>query len=72
MVNLLHDMAHLRGSSILMVTHDARVLDIADRVIRMEDGHPPSRVNAVSDVLFERRQEDRPFSPSPIACYQSE
>lgn len=42
-VNLLHDMARLRDSSILMVTHDARVLDIADRVVRMEDGRilPP-------------------------------
>lgn len=37
-VNLLQDLARRQGSPILLVTHDSRILDIADRVIRMEDG----------------------------------
>jgi putative ABC transport system ATP-binding protein len=35
---LLRDMAKSRGTPILMVTHDPRILDIADRVVAMEDG----------------------------------
>jgi putative ABC transport system ATP-binding protein len=37
-VDLLHDLAKRQGSSILMVTHDNRILDIADRILEMEDG----------------------------------
>ena len=36
--HLLRDMAKSRGTPILMVTHDPRILDIADRVVTMEDG----------------------------------
>jgi len=37
-VTLLRDLARSRGVPILMVTHDPRILDIADRVVAMEDG----------------------------------
>jgi len=37
-VRLLRDLARRRGVPILMVTHDPRILDIADRIIAMEDG----------------------------------
>jgi putative ABC transport system ATP-binding protein len=37
-VHLLRDLARSRGVPILMVTHDPRILDIADRVVAMEDG----------------------------------
>lgn len=37
-VNLLQELARSRGCPVLMVTHDNRVLDIADRIIHMEDG----------------------------------
>ena len=36
--HLLRDLAKSRGAPILMVTHDPRILDIADRVVTMEDG----------------------------------
>ncbi|MCB4822368.1 ATP-binding cassette domain-containing protein [Roseicella aerolata] len=37
-VRLLRDLARRRGVPILLVTHDPRILDIADRIIAMEDG----------------------------------
>jgi putative ABC transport system ATP-binding protein len=37
-VEILLRLAREEGSTILMVTHDARIADVADRVIEMEDG----------------------------------
>lgn len=37
-VHLMRDLAKRDGMPILLVTHDPRILDIADRVIAMEDG----------------------------------
>ena len=37
-VELLQQMAREQGCTVLMVTHDSRILDIADRVVHMEDG----------------------------------
>lgn len=37
-VELMQRLAREQGSPILMVTHDNRVLDIADRIIHIEDG----------------------------------
>jgi putative ABC transport system ATP-binding protein len=38
-VDLLKDLARQQGCGVLMVTHDPRILDIADRLLQMEDGH---------------------------------
>lgn len=38
-VDLLKRLAREKGCSVLMVTHDNRILDVADRIVRMEDGH---------------------------------
>lgn len=38
-VELMQRLAKEQGCAILMVTHDNRILDIADRIIHMEDGH---------------------------------
>jgi putative ABC transport system ATP-binding protein len=38
-VKLLQQLAKEQGCTILLVTHDNRILDIADRIIHMEDGH---------------------------------
>lgn len=37
-VDLLRGLANDQGCSVLMVTHDSRILDVADRLVRMEDG----------------------------------
>jgi putative ABC transport system ATP-binding protein len=37
-VNVMQKLAREQGSTILLVTHDNRILDIADRIIHLEDG----------------------------------
>src|SRR6266404_1016216 len=34
----MSDLAHKRGRAVVIVTHDSRVLDFADRIVRIEDG----------------------------------
>ncbi|MFM9157556.1 MAG: DevA family ABC transporter ATP-binding protein, partial [Dolichospermum sp.] len=46
-VNLMQILAKEQHCTILLVTHDDRILDIADRVIRMEDG----RLNTATNLL---------------------
>jgi putative ABC transport system ATP-binding protein len=38
-VHLMQILAKEQGCTILLVTHDNRILDVADRIIHMEDGH---------------------------------
>ncbi|QFZ93388.2 DevA family ABC transporter ATP-binding protein [Synechococcus elongatus] len=38
-VDLMQQLAKEQGCTILLVTHDNRILDIADRILEMEDGH---------------------------------
>ena len=48
-VELLRRLAREQGCGVLMVTHDPRILDVADRLLEMEDGllqEVPVRVNA--------------------------
>ncbi|RCJ20011.1 ABC transporter [Nostoc sp. ATCC 43529] len=37
-VNLMQTLAKEQGCTILLVTHDNRILDVADRIVEMEDG----------------------------------
>jgi putative ABC transport system ATP-binding protein len=37
-VEIMRQLAKQQGCTILMVTHDNRILDVADRIIQMEDG----------------------------------
>ena len=37
-VELLHRLSREQGCAVLMVTHDPRILDVADRILEMEDG----------------------------------
>ena len=38
-VELMQQLAKEQGCTILLVTHDNRILDIADRILHIEDGH---------------------------------
>src|SRR5262245_38298308 len=37
-VDILHNLAKAQGCTILLVTHDNRILDVADRIVTLEDG----------------------------------
>lgn len=37
-VNLMQQLAREQGCTILIVTHDNRILDVADRIVELEDG----------------------------------
>ena len=37
-MQMMSDLAHKRGRSVVIVTHDSRVLSFADRVVKIEDG----------------------------------
>ena len=50
-VNLLKAHAKEQGGTIILVTHDNRVLDIADRIVTMVDGRMASSVN-VGEATF--------------------
>ena len=45
-VEIMQRLAKEQGTTILMVTHDNRILDVADRIVHMEDGSL-----AKSDIL---------------------
>jgi putative ABC transport system ATP-binding protein len=38
-VEIMRKLAKERGSAVVLVTHDNRILDVADRLIHMEDGY---------------------------------
>jgi putative ABC transport system ATP-binding protein len=37
-IGLLRDLAHAHRRAVVVVTHDARIMDQADRIVRIEDG----------------------------------
>ncbi len=51
-VEMLHRLARRQGCAVLIVTHDHRILDVADRVMQLDDGRlrsfaEPVSINAV-------------------------
>lgn len=49
-VEMMQKLAKEQGCTILLVTHDNRILDIADRIIYMEDGRLSNNPNAAATV----------------------
>jgi putative ABC transport system ATP-binding protein len=43
-VEMLKELAATEGSTVLLVTHDSRILDVADRIVNMIDGHIASEI----------------------------
>ena len=54
-VMTLHDLARDEGRGVLIVTHDPRVEDVADRILWIEDG-----------VVRDRKKEQRAFVRDPV------
>jgi energy-coupling factor transporter ATP-binding protein EcfA2 len=46
-VDRMRTLAKEHGATILLVTHDNRILDIADRIVHLEDGHLSTFADAV-------------------------
>ncbi len=42
-VELLRNLAKEQGCTVVMVTHDPRIVDVADQVVYLEDGHMKAR-----------------------------
>jgi putative ABC transport system ATP-binding protein len=47
-VSLIQQLAKERGVTVLLVTHDSRILDVADRILALEDGRISSFMAAVT------------------------
>jgi putative ABC transport system ATP-binding protein len=47
-VSLVQQLAKERGVTVLLVTHDSRILDVADRILALEDGRLSSFMAAVT------------------------
>ena len=48
-VELIQDLAREDGSAVILVTHDNRILDVADRILHLEDGRMKSLGEMVSE-----------------------
>jgi ABC-type lipoprotein export system ATPase subunit len=46
----MRDLAHQRGRAVVVVTHDSRVLEFGDRIVRMEDGRITSSANEAPKI----------------------
>ena len=49
-MTILLEIAHVRGSAVLAVTHDIRVMPFADRIIYIEDGSLTDNEPAIASV----------------------
>jgi putative ABC transport system ATP-binding protein len=52
-VRLIQQLAKERGVTVLLVTHDSRILDVADRILALEDGRLSSFMAAVTTNAHE-------------------
>lgn len=51
-VTLLQRMAKTQGSAIMIVTHDNRILDVADRIVNMVDGYIVSNIEVAENIAI--------------------
>lgn len=52
-VALMRDLARRRGVSVMLVTHDSRILDVADRILHLEDG----RLSPFGDAVISNTRQ---------------
>jgi putative ABC transport system ATP-binding protein len=52
-VDRMQSLARERGTTILLVTHDNRILDVADRILHLEDG----RLTTFTDAVISNTQQ---------------
>jgi putative ABC transport system ATP-binding protein len=71
-VELIQDLAREDGAAVILVTHDNRILDVADRILHLEDGHMKSLSEAVSEGtsrMLNLLEKHDPNSASYLASF---
>lgn len=71
-VDLIQDLAREDGAAVVLVTHDNRILDVADRILHLEDGHMKSSAEAVAEDtsrLLNLLGKHTPESSSYLAAF---
>jgi putative ABC transport system ATP-binding protein len=64
-VDLMRKLAQEQQVTVIIVTHDNRILDVADRILHLEDGHMQSLSGAIAEnasqllTLLEKHDPDR-------------
>jgi len=53
-VNLLQRLAKDEGATIMIVTHDNRILDVADRIVNMVDGYIVSNIEVAENIAISK------------------
>ncbi|WP_179137004.1 ATP-binding cassette domain-containing protein [Candidatus Entotheonella palauensis] len=51
-VKLLQRLAQEHRASVIMVTHDQRIIDVADRIVNLVDGHPVSNIVVQESLMI--------------------
>ena len=66
-VDLMYRLAKEQNRTILLVTHDNRILDIADRIIHLEDGKLQSVTNQISEMQTQSQpSQNQPSQNQPL------
>ena len=71
-VELIQELAREDGAAVVLVTHDNRILDVADRILHLEDGHIKSLTEAVSEGtsrMLNLLEKHDPSSASYLATF---
>jgi len=71
-VELIQDLAREDGAAVILVTHDNRILDVADRILHLEDGHMKSLSEAVTEGtsrMLNLLEKHDPNSASYLASF---
>ena len=68
-VNRLQHLANIQQAAVIIVTHDNRILDIADRIVNLVDGQVVSNVQAQESVaICEFLMQCPIFSETPLTA----
>jgi putative ABC transport system ATP-binding protein len=56
LMRLLQDLAHQRERAVVLVTHDSRIVEFADRIVRIEDGRIAGQLDVNEPAFFRPKQ----------------
>lgn len=71
-IQMMSDLAHDRGRGVVVVTHDTRVLEFADRTVRIEDGLIAKSSATEASRPPESEQVPESELLADLLCYQAQ